>query len=143
MDDICGPFEVKVDRRLEARLARQSVEKKGSVVHLRPKQQDEKTSTPSEPSSPSNVIKFPKRVSEDSKTLIHRNFDCPNYEGCLSLSATMNWDSFTCENCPGLMNRNLIIRAEQKRRTGTDASPLYRLPSGVGSKPSRRRLFSK
>lgn len=129
MDNVCGPFEVRVDRRLEARLARQSVEKKGSLVYLFPNPLDKNQNSSKKHSPESNVINFPKRITENSKTLIYRNFDCPNYEGCLSLCATLNWDSFTCENCPGLINRNLMLKAHQKRKACTEFFPLYKLPS--------------
>lgn len=29
----------------------------------------------------------------------HRNIDCPNYSGCLSMAAHLDWFWFTCRGC--------------------------------------------
>jgi hypothetical protein len=61
--------------------------------------------------------------------LLHREFDCPNYETCLSLSAALNWGSFTCKNCCGEVNGQLLWRARQILRKDRELSNLCQLPS--------------
>lgn len=41
-----------------------------------------------------------------------RQFGCTNYSDCLSLAATLNWDSFTCRGCTGTIDEAIRWRAK-------------------------------
>jgi hypothetical protein len=38
---------------------------------------------------------------------LYRNSNCVNYQNCLSIAATLNWHSFTCDGCSGNLNPEL------------------------------------
>jgi len=62
-------------------------------------------------------------VEDDEELPLHRRgekprrkFSCPHYHHCLALAAALNWDSFTCRNCCGEMNKALIWRAHHEKK---------------------------
>ncbi len=44
-----------------------------------------------------------------------RRFECDNYEKCLTLTAKLDWDSFTCKGCNGSINAKLLWRARKRK----------------------------
>lgn len=57
-----------------------------------------------------------------------REFDCANYESCLSLAAALDWDSFSCANCNGRMNSQLLWRAHHRLKFDDELARLCDLP---------------
>lgn len=55
-----------------------------------------------------------------------RRYDCENYELCLSLAASLNWESFTCRGCSGETNQNMLWRARLTARKDSVAAKLLR-----------------
>lgn len=62
-------------------------------------------------------------IEDDEELQLHRRgekprrkFSCPHYHHCLALAAALNWDSFTCRNCCGEMNKALIWRAHHEKK---------------------------
>jgi hypothetical protein len=53
-----------------------------------------------------------------------RRYECGNYEVCLSLAASLNWESFTCRGCSGETNENLLWRARLTARKDSVAAKL-------------------
>ncbi|MCB0353629.1 MAG: hypothetical protein KDD64_08900 [Bdellovibrionales bacterium] len=58
-----------------------------------------------------------------------RRYSCDNYETCLSLAATLNWDNFTCRGCNGLISENLLWRAHQAHRRDRIAQRICDIPA--------------
>lgn len=52
-------------------------------------------------------------AGRDSAEPPRRRYSCENYGTCLNLAAAMNWDSFTCRGCSGIVNEKLLWRARQ------------------------------
>ena len=61
-----------------------------------------------------------------SEEVPRRRYDCANYEVCLSLAASLNWESFTCRGCSGQTNENLVWRARISARKDSVAAKLLR-----------------
>ena len=57
-----------------------------------------------------------------------RNFDCSNYDRCLSLAAALDWRSFTCDGCNFEINEQLIWRAQSKLREDPKLARMFKLP---------------
>ena len=57
-----------------------------------------------------------------------REYECKNYEICLGLAAALNWKSFTCQQCSGDVNQQLLWRAHHKVRNNPSLSKLCGLP---------------
>jgi len=53
-----------------------------------------------------------------------RHFDCENYETCLSLTAALNWQSFTCAGCDGTVDPVLLKKAERALHADRFLEPL-------------------
>lgn len=71
------------------------------------------------------------------KEPIKRNFDCAQYNTCLTLSAALNWKSFTCAGCSGRVNQQLVWRARQCIRQDKSLACICKLPQinvSVGKK---------
>jgi predicted Fe-S protein YdhL (DUF1289 family) len=63
-----------------------------------------------------------------------RRYACPNYNQCLVIAASMNWDSFTCRGCSGQIDETLRWRAQQAQRKDQVAkriSVTEELPDGA------------
>ncbi len=65
-----------------------------------------------------------------------RNYDCKNYQSCLELAATLNWDSFTCTHlsglkCSGDINEKLVWQAHLAQRSDKVAKRICELPNIV------------
>ena len=127
MSLLFGPFEVSLREATPPK-------KSGKVVELN-KHSKLPSPLPAENSDSLNTSLSPKQHPPQS---ISRDFDCDNYDTCLSLSAALNWNSFSCENCCGCVNKQLLWRAHQEARGDKDLAPLYNLPSikTVSSKPA-------
>ena len=41
-----------------------------------------------------------------------RNYDCPNYENCLKIAATLDWEDFSCRACIQEINPALLWQAK-------------------------------
>gem|GEM_PF-6479002 len=63
-------------------------------------------------------------LSEDHEQTLTRNIDCLNYQRCLNLAATLDWDGFSCEGCSGEINESLLWRAGQRARKDSVAMAL-------------------
>jgi hypothetical protein len=50
--------------------------------------------------------------SQESDDDATREFDCSNYDSCLSTSAALNWHDFTCSSCDGTINESLLSLAK-------------------------------
>ncbi len=59
---------------------------------------------------------------------VERRFDCDNYETCLGLAAALNWQSFTCRECTGEINQQILWRAHQITKKDNDLADLCKLP---------------
>ena len=57
-----------------------------------------------------------------------RRYDCGNYERCLGLAASLNWESFTCCGCNGEINETLTWRAHLSARKDVVAKHLFQAP---------------
>ena len=57
-----------------------------------------------------------------------RNFECDNYNKCLSLAAALDWNSFTCEGCSCEINQQLIWRARHRLRSEPQLAKVFNLP---------------
>jgi hypothetical protein len=66
-----------------------------------------------------------------------RRYSCPNYETCLNLAASLNWDNFSCRGCSGEVDDHLIWRAKQAHRKDSVAKSLCKIPDRVET------IFSK
>lgn len=53
-----------------------------------------------------------------------RNFECPNYEICLNLTAALDWHSFTCKGCQEKINEKLLERASRALDADHSLEPL-------------------
>ena len=65
---------------------------------------------------------------DDCEDSPFRNFDCSNYNKCLSLAAALDWDSFTCEGCNLEINEQLIWRAHHRLRSDPYLARLFSIP---------------
>jgi len=57
-----------------------------------------------------------------------RRYDCACYERCLELAAALNWESFTCRGCNGVVNESLLWRVGQAIRRDSVAKALCAAP---------------
>lgn len=57
-----------------------------------------------------------------------RRYECDNYEQCLGLAASLNWESFTCRGCNGAINEKLTWRAHLSARKDSVAKHLFQAP---------------
>ncbi|MCI5065638.1 hypothetical protein MRY87_07935 [bacterium] len=60
-----------------------------------------------------------------------RRYECKNYERCLEIAAALNWESFSCKNCPGEMNEQLIWQAHSAQRHDAVSQQVCDLPTLV------------
>lgn len=60
--------------------------------------------------------------------LPRRRYDCDNYETCLGLAASLNWESFTCRGCSGTPSDHLMWRARVSARSDSVAAKLLKAP---------------
>ena len=56
-----------------------------------------------------------------------RQYSCNNYDTCLDLAAALNWSSFTCGQCPGTIDEQLLWRARHITRKDAVAKALCEL----------------
>ena len=74
----------------------------------------------------------PFKVISNSHSLVqhipYRNYECDNYTTCLSLAAALNWRSFSCHNCCGEVNPQLIWRAHQNIKSDKTLATFCELP---------------
>jgi len=45
-----------------------------------------------------------------------RNYDCDNYQNCLSLAAGLDWDGFKCDGCQGQIQESLYWQVRQAQK---------------------------
>ena len=57
-----------------------------------------------------------------------RNYNCNNYDTCLSLAAALDWRSFSCSNCNGCVNKQVLWRAHHAVRNNSTMRKLCDLP---------------
>lgn len=69
-----------------------------------------------------------------------RRYECASYERCLELAAALNWESFTCRGCSGLINDALLWRVGQAIRRDTVAKALCSAPKISALSGSSRQL---
>lgn len=65
-----------------------------------------------------------------------RRYECAHYDTCLDLAAALNWHSFTCRGCSGVVDQSLMWRARQKARKDSIAKALCDLPPIVAHQTS-------
>ena len=84
----------------------------------------------SEPSSANpNSAEFEVECQKVLKSAPIRRYECENYQSCLDLSASLDWDSFSCEDCNGCINEKLLWRAKSARKSDPELGQLISLPS--------------
>ena len=120
-DTISGPFQVK---SLE-REARHSFTREFTNNLFQPRNS----------SVPGKVIQDQHQLGDDdldSDTPLAepplRIYECNNYETCLDLAASLNWENFTCKGCDRNINKNLFWLARQNQRKDGVARALCQLP---------------
>ena len=64
-----------------------------------------------------------------------RQYSCGNYDTCLDLAAALNWASFTCGKCKGMINEQLMWRARHVTRKDAVAKALCELPPVAAVEP--------
>lgn len=57
-----------------------------------------------------------------------RNQHCKNYETCLNLAASLDWDGFDCSNCNKKINEQLVWRAQSAQRKDTLSKKIFPIP---------------
>jgi len=57
-----------------------------------------------------------------------RRYECTFYDTCLDLAAALNWSSFTCKGCNGVVNQSLYWRAHHNQRKDALARAICELP---------------
>lgn len=72
-----------------------------------------------------------------------REYECKNYEICLGLAAALNWKSFTCLQCSGEVNQQLLWRAHHKIRNNPSLSKLCGLPTLLASERADEEIVSE
>jgi hypothetical protein len=55
---------------------------------------------------------LPYNQNADTDADAVRQFDCHNYDSCLSTSAALNWQDFTCQSCDGTIDDSLLALAK-------------------------------
>jgi hypothetical protein len=58
-----------------------------------------------------------------------RNFACENYNSCLSLAAALNWESFSCTGCNGIIDETIRWRAKVESKRDTTLRQLCVIPN--------------
>lgn len=77
----------------------------------------------------SNVKFLPSEKKEsESITEPDRDYECNNYELCLTLAAALDWSSFSCLNCNGSVDERLLWRAHNLVRKNQTLRVLCHLP---------------
>ena len=71
---------------------------------------------------------FKLAVCNQSNEDLIRNYTCVNYETCLGLAAALDWESFTCKNCCGEINSQLIWRAHHNIKIDRDLAGICNIP---------------
>lgn len=66
--------------------------------------------------------------SDETLSPPFRNYDCKNYEECLTLAAAMNWESYTCTGCCGEVNASLCWQAHHAQRKDELVQKICHLP---------------
>jgi hypothetical protein len=68
------------------------------------------------------------RFSED-EIGPERQFNCSNYNNCLSLAAALNWDSFSCKGCSGTIDQTILWRAKAASKKDPSLHKLCDIPN--------------
>ena len=116
MTDELGPFEVKesVSKRAKAR-------PRGDTPTYTRRNAALRNLTLVTPTSSNAAVAEELEVEAEPP---QRNYSCLNYDTCLDLAASLNWESFTCGECAGKINEKLLWRARQVQRTDPVARAL-------------------
>ena len=124
-----GPFEVRVRETAETIAVAKASQANGSasppvLSFVDPPEVAEQTKV---------VHLFPKRHSrrrERTEDCYYppRNYDCANYDTCLSLAAALDWASFRCSGCNGCVNEKLLWRAHHVVRKNSALRKICSLP---------------
>ncbi|MEY4668416.1 MAG: hypothetical protein RL518_1115 [Pseudomonadota bacterium] len=77
---------------------------------------------------PALKTKTPTDLPSSTDDVPRRRYECESYETCLSLAASLNWESFTCRGCCGQPNENLLWRARVSARKDSVAARLLQAP---------------
>ncbi len=88
--------------------------------------------------NPSSV-KFEVNCDEILNSAPIRRYDCDNYETCLNLSASLDWDSFCCDGCDGCVNKDLVRRAKSAEGSEPVVSELISFAS-LAKRARRRQI---
>ena len=78
----------------------------------------------------SGPIEFKENLDslESMGTYPSRDQKCKNYETCLNLAASLDWDGFDCTNCNKKINEQLIWRAQSVQRKDTLTKKIFPIP---------------
>lgn len=60
-----------------------------------------------------------------------RNYDCANYDTCLSIAGGLDWDDFTCRGCVGEVNQSLYWQIRQAQRKDSLVKEICEVPGAV------------
>lgn len=60
-----------------------------------------------------------------------RNYDCNNYDTCLSLAAALDWDSFHCCECTGVIDSAILWQARQAQRRDKVVNRICDIPETI------------
>jgi len=80
--------------------------------------------------NPSSV-EFEVKCQDVLKSAPIRRHSCENYQTCLDLSASLDWDSFSCESCNSCINEKLLWRAKGAQKAESSLAKLNTLPKLV------------
>jgi hypothetical protein len=115
----CGPFEVKLTPGASGEPLRKEAANSENPPALDPRREV-------------RILRHLRIVHSSSREHVrgtpYRNFDCPNYENCLGLAAALDWNSFTCRNCSGNINDQLLWRAYHIIKKDAELAELCDLP---------------
>jgi len=78
--------------------------------------------------NPSSV-EFEVKCENVLKSAPIRRHNCENYQTCLDLSASLDWDSFSCEGCNSCINEKLLWRAKGAQKAEPELAKLVSLPN--------------
>ena len=59
-----------------------------------------------------------------------RYYGCPNYNTCLSISAALDWEAFSCCGCSAEVDEALVWQARQAQRKDPVAKKICKIPQG-------------
>ncbi len=101
------------------------------IHHFKPRPLSPKNNTAPQPRE-LELAHYNRPLSEEevAEKVINpfRCFDCKNYETCLNLTAVLNWHSFTCKGCNGIVEPKLIWRAHQELKNNNNLKEICPLP---------------